>query len=161
MARFSARTLHAIAEELGCDPELVAAQAATHKPRSTADLKALVVAYLANEAPKVDEPVEDDEPAPRTKRASLTLSQRRALVKLQAEPQNPPSAFRALPYDYLETVGLARRLEDGTFVLTHAGVERAAEINPLYVRWSAGESVAGDPTRPPAGTHRAQATVQL
>jgi hypothetical protein len=160
MARFSARTMHTIAEELSCDPELVAAQAATHKPRSTADLKALVEAYLANEASK-DAPVEDEAPKTTTRKAPLTLSQRRALVRLQASPQNPTSAFRALPFDYLTEVGLAKRLADGTFVLTHAGTQRASEINPLYVRWSAGETVAGDPTRPAAGTHRAAATTLL
>jgi hypothetical protein len=160
MARFAARTLHTIAEELGCDPELVAAQAAEHKPRSTDALKALVEAYLASQTPKVDPQPEDEPKAPKAKKASLTLSQRRALVKLQAEAQTPPSAFRALPFEHLVSCGLAREI-DGTFVLTQAGIERAAEINPLYVRWAAGESVCGDPTRPAAGTHRAKATTLL
>ena len=141
--------LHAIAEELGCDPELVGV--AGRGLRKRADITKAARAYIKATA--------GDEPK-RERKASLTLSQRRALVKLQAEPQNPATAFKAQPYDHLVQVGYATRQGDGSFVLTDEGRARAESINPLYVVWSAGESVAGDPERPAAGTKRAQATAE-
>lgn len=110
---------------------------------------------------------QDQSSSKTTKAASLTLSQRRALLRLSDEGLVvPATAFKALPLEHLASVGYAKRSErkDGTasFKLTKKGQERAAAINPLYRDWSAGETVVaidedGNPTteRPVAGTHRA------
>lgn len=102
-------------------------------------------------------PVETPEAKP-ARKAKLTLSQRRALLRLQdAMPQSihPESSFRALPFEYLASVGLAEIGETGGVALTEAGIARAAEINPGYLDWRAGGSVKGGtfvPDVPKPGT---------
>lgn len=96
----------------------------------------------------------------------LTLSQRRALLRLMDEGSHTPaSPFRALPFVYLVEVGYAQRKGDGPFRLTKAGQARAEAVNPGYRDWSAGETVVVDgetglppegSTRPKHGTHRAE-----
>lgn len=49
-----------------------------------------------------------EERANRPKRAPLTLSQRRAVLKLADGPITPANAFNATPLDYLVSVGLAQ-----------------------------------------------------
>jgi hypothetical protein len=48
-----------------------------------------------------------EERANKPKKAPLTLSQRRALLKLGDGPQTPSTGFNALPYEHLVNVGLA------------------------------------------------------
>lgn len=48
-----------------------------------------------------------EERAARPKKAPLTLSQRRAVLKLADGPITPANAFNATPLDYLKSVGLA------------------------------------------------------
>lgn len=100
------------------------------------------------------EPVATEEPkAPREKQAPLTLSQRRALLRLQQnDVWAPASGFAALPYEHLVVHGLASLVGDGLYAATEKGRNRT--INPGYANWSAGETVAGDPTRPVHGTAR-------
>ncbi len=87
-------------------------------------------------------PVETPEAKP-ARKAKLTLSQRRALLRLQdAGSIRPESGFRALPFVYLGSVGLAVET-DGEWGLSEAGIARAAEINPGYLDWRAGGSVKG------------------
>jgi hypothetical protein len=151
----TARMLHAIAEELGCDPELVGVVRSELKLRKRVDIVEAVKARLSREEPVVDEPTE-----PKVKKASLTLSQRRALLRLLDERAiRPASGFKALPFEHLVAVGYATAMTDEpegecVYTLTEAGVERAQSINPGYRIWSSGETVAGDPNRPVAGTHR-------
>lgn len=152
-----ARMYHNVAADLDCAPELVGKIAKELKLRKKDDVKAAVSAHLSREA-KVDEPsaetpASDDQPK-KERKAGLTLSQRRALLRLLDEGTIvPASAFKALPFVYLTEVGLARPIGEG-YALTDAGSTRAQEINPGYRTWAAGETVAGDPTRPPAGTKR-------
>lgn len=153
-----ARMLHAIAEELGTSPEQVAAVAVELKLRKRDEIKAAVLAHLSRET-ATDEPGSAEEGEPKVKKASLTLSQRRALLRLLDERAiRPASAFKALPFEHLVRVGYATAMTDddeaSVYTLTETGVERATSINPGYRIWSSGETVAGDPTRPVAGTHR-------
>lgn len=109
-------------------------------------------------APTVEvEPTPTEEPATpkKPKAAPLTLSQRRALLRLQQnDAWTPPTAFAALPYEHLVAHGLATAELDSDgptrYVATDAG--RARTINPGYADWQAGETVAADPTRPPHGS---------
>jgi hypothetical protein len=172
--------LHAIAADLQVDPELVGTVA--KGMRSEAKIRQAVAAYLSHEAPGVDEPVSqqneetsDETPAdapstepqpseetPKAKKPAkpgLTLSQRRALLRLQdAGSVTPASAFKALPYLHLVDCGYADvdadAATDGVYTLTAEGRDRAASVNPGYRVWSAGETVADDPSRPLAGTRR-------
>lgn len=156
----AAARIHAIATELGCDPELVGAIRKEAGIRRFDALKAAVVAHLSRET-ATDEPVSEDQPSePKVKKASLTLSQRRALLRLLDERAiRPASGFKALPFEHLVSVGYATAMTDEPegeclYTLTESGVERAQSINPGYRIWSSGETVAGDPTRPIAGTYR-------
>lgn len=156
-----AARLHAIATELGVDPELVGVVG--KGIRNDDAIRDAVRAHLAATAPA---PEADD--APKKKKAGLTLSQRRALLRLLDEDGvAPATAFKALPYEHLVEVGYAV-LTDGTYTLTDEGVERAEAVNPGYRVWSAGETVVldadgqpvvrdenGNAIRPPAGTARA------
>lgn len=157
-----ARMLHAIAEELGTSPEQVAAVAVELKLKKRDDIKAAVLAHLSRET-TTDEPVsqaDGESDTPKPKKASLTLSQRRALLRLLDERAiRPASGFKALPFEHLVSVGYATAMTDVDddeclYTLTESGVERAQSINPGYRIWSSGETVAGDPNRPVAGTHR-------
>lgn len=158
-----AARLHAIAEELGVDPELVGVVG--KGIRSDEAIREAVKAYIADQV-KVDpepEPEPSTEPK-KPRKASLTLSQRRALLRLQDAGREgivPAAAFRALPFVHLVDVGLA--IQDGdAYRLTPIGEDRADEINPGYRVWASGETVVGDGTkpsfdgvvRPPAGTYR-------
>ncbi len=49
-----------------------------------------------------------EERASRPKKAALTLSQRRAVLKLADGPITPANAFNATPLEYLKSVGLAQ-----------------------------------------------------
>lgn len=90
-------------------------------------------------------------PAPKPKAVKLTLSQRRALLRLQADGAVvPPTAFNELPFLYLTEHGLARQEEGVGYVLTDAGAARAASVNPGYLAWKAGGSVKGGAFRPAA-----------
>lgn len=163
----TATMLHSIAEELGCDPELVGVVKKELKLRSRADILHATQERLATMAAQ-DEPAADatpsDEPKQKKERkASLTLSQRRALLRLLDSNDDgvaPASDFKALPYEHLVGVGYAEKHEAddtacGFYTLTSKGTERAQAINPGYRVWSSGESVAGNENRPVAGTHRA------
>lgn len=89
--------------------------------------------------------------------APLTLSQRRALLRgLDAGRARVTVAsdFRAQPFRRLVAAGLAVEPAPLSFALTPAGRERAVEINPGYRDWASGETVAGDASRPVAGTAR-------
>jgi hypothetical protein len=154
----AAARIHAIAEELGCAPELVARIRAEHGIRRFDALQVAVEAHLssaARETASADDPSETPADAtPKERKASLTLSQRRALLRLLDETTvTPASAFKALPYDRHVEAGYAT-VTDGAYTLTAKGRERAETLNPGYRVWSAGETVAGDPTRPTAGTHK-------
>lgn len=92
------------------------------------------------------------------KTPSLTLSQRRALLRGQdAEGRvvTVASAFRAQPFRHLVAVGYAVETSELSFRLTAAGRARADAVNPGYRAWAAGETVVADASRPTAGTHRA------
>jgi hypothetical protein len=105
-------------------------------------------------APETDASVKERKP----RKPSLTLSQRRALLRLQDAGDDgvtPSSAFRALPFEHLRSVGYADVDADGAYTLTDDGRDRADAVNPGYRAWAAGETVADDPTRPTAGEHRA------
>lgn len=184
MASMSARTIHTIADELKVDPELVGALILEHKLRSKDAVRKAVTDYLAAQSGNGASADGSEEPkAPRKKKAGLTLSQRRALLRLldaDGVGVSPASAFKSLPYEHLVDIGYADRLvldengDDvtndegiGVFTLTSEGRERAESINPGYRDWSAGETVVlddegepvvrdedGNPIRPPAGTHR-------
>jgi hypothetical protein len=85
----------------------------------------------------------------RPKKAPLTLSQRRAVLRLASLPKGateaPATAFRALPLDRLVEAGLATRAEPadeaphGAYSLTDAGRARADEINPKWLTWTSGK----------------------
>jgi hypothetical protein len=152
---------HALAERFELSPEQVAAIAADHGVKKVADadkrLAGLVEAWIAAKV-AADQP----ETAPKPKRerqASLTLSQRRALLRLLDAEDGvaPTTGFKALPYEHLVEVGYAVKT-DATYTLTDAGRERAEATNPGYRVWSSGETVveaeAAKGTRPPAGTAR-------
>ncbi|WP_445151139.1 hypothetical protein [Baekduia sp. Peel2402] len=89
----------------------------------------------------------------RPKKAPLTLSRRRALLRLAALPKGtgeaPTSGFRALPLDGLVEAGLATREEPtddaphGTYTISDAGLARAGETNPKWLTWTAAK-VQGD-----------------
>lgn len=163
-----AARLHAIATELGVDPELVAAVG--KGVRKDDDIKSAVQAHLDGQkadpaTPTGEDPESNasDKPAEKKERkASLTLSQRRALLRLLDEESiQPATAFKALPFEHLVEVGYAESSQtddtegEASYTLTPKGKERAESINPGYRIWSAGETVAGDPNRPVAGTKRA------
>lgn len=158
-----ARMFHTIADELGCAPELVGAVAVELKLKKRVDVVEAVKARLSSASANETTGDEAGEKQAKPKKASLTLSQRRALLRLQDETAVVPgSPFKALPYIHLIEVGLAVASEDG-IVLTADGVERAASINPGYRVWAQGESVveggtinASGDRRPPAGTKRSQ-----
>lgn len=151
-----ASRIAAVAEATGLDAERVGVIASEAGAKSATAIRAAVDAWreVHHDDGTPREPVVEEK-APRVKKASLTLSQRRALLKLRGEPQTPATAFKALPYEYLASVGLAVKGDDGAYELTDAGFARADEINPGYLVWSAGESVCGDESRPEAGTARA------
>lgn len=183
MASMSARTIHAIADELKVDPELIGSLILEHKLRSKDAVRKAVADYLAG-ASNGASSTPETESTPRKKKPGLTLSQRRALLRLldaDIDGVSPATAFKSLPYEHLERVGLAERQVDGEgddavtrFVLTDEGHERAVSINPGYRVWSSGETVVlddegnpvikdpetGEPIRPPAGTTRAQRAAQ-
>lgn len=100
----------------------------------------------------------------RPKKSSLTLSQRRALLKMAQEPQVPRTDFNALPYKYLVEEGLAQaeqvqvdgptiketegegddakvvekpgpKVEKTQYSLTDAGKERASDVNAKWLDW--------------------------
>lgn len=157
-----AARLHTIASEMGVDPELVGV--CGRGLRSDDKIRAAVQAYLDAQAG------ESTTETKKERKPGLTLSQRRALLRLLDEDSVvPQSAFRALPYEHLVEVGLAVKGEgdDAAYSLTDEGQERAESINPGYRVWAAGETVVlddegnpvvrdedGNPVRPPAGTHR-------
>jgi hypothetical protein len=170
-----ARMYHGIATELGCDPELVGVVAKELGLKKRIDVKHAVQERLsqtdATRETEVDEPglstestetTETPSPSttePKAKKPGLTLSQRRALLRLQdAGSVTPASAFKALPYLHLVDCGYADvdadAATDGVYTLTAEGRDRAASVNPGYRVWSAGETVADDPSRPLAGTRR-------
>lgn len=167
----TASMLHSIAEELGCAPELVGVVKKELKLRKRDDIKHAVQERMTQQADATDESTSatggDDAPKPKKeKKAGLTLSQRRALLRLLDAAEDgivPTTGFKALPFEKLESVGYAMsqevESEDGElrrFTLTTSGTARAVEINPGYRDWSAGETVAGDESRPVAGTWRAE-----
>lgn len=164
-----AQLLHSIADELGIDPEQVGVLA--KGLRSESKIREAVAAHVQSTTEQqsssaTDQPGneqgEQSEKPKRERKAKLTLSQRRALLRLQDSGQDgvaPASDFKALPYEHLTSVGLAERVDGegdarASYTLTPSGTARASEINPGYRVWSAGETVAGDPNRPPAGTKR-------
>jgi hypothetical protein len=177
----AASMLHSIAEELGCAPELVGAVKKELKLRKRDDIKHAVQERIAKMAeqdapsePKTAEAadgaeVKTDEAKPKKEaKPGLTLSQRRALLKLLDGAQQPATQFKALPYEKFVDVGYADRVildengDDvtndagiGVYTLTPQGRARAESINPGYRVWAAGETVAGDESRPEAGTWRA------
>lgn len=94
----------------------------------------------------------------RPKKASLTLSQRRALLKLGEGPVEVVTAMNRQPLDYLVSVELAEVKEDErttstttgegdeaktveskttvyAYSLTEKGTERVKEINPKWLTW--------------------------
>lgn len=176
-----AELFHTIATELSCDPELVGDTATRLKLRKQADIEAAVRTRLSTgrvpDAVEADDAAstqgqpeatpESDAPAPKKPaKPGLTLSQRRALLRLLDGGDDgftPTTPFKALPYEYATEVGYAvatpYEVEDdglSTYRLTAEGRARAESINPAYRDWSAGETVAGDESRPTAGTHRAK-----
>lgn len=73
---------------------------------------------------------------------SLTLSQRRALLRLLDDaPFTVPSSFNAKPYEHAVSVGYASRDDVGQYRLTVAGRARAETVNPGYRDWAPGGSV--------------------
>jgi hypothetical protein len=124
----------------------------TPRPSSSDELRAMCAARMAPPVePVVEEPVE----TPKPRKAGLTLSQRRALLRLLDEDAIvPATAFKAMPFEHLVEVGYAELDDEGAYRLTAEGVERAETINPGYRVWASGETVAGDPNRPAAGTAR-------
>jgi hypothetical protein len=177
-----AQTYHAIADAIGCDPELVAAVAVELKLTKRADVEAAVRERLSGQRATAgvddaaqrtegsDEP--EAKPVKKAAKPGLTLSQRRALLRLLDGGDDgcqPATPFKALPYEYTVEVGYADRVvldengDDvtndagvGVYTLTDAGRARAETINPSYRDWSAGETVVNDESRPTAGTHRAK-----
>lgn len=161
----AAARIHAIAEELGCAPELVAAVRAELKLRKFDDVRQAVIERLSRESAKGEATSPGSE---KKKKAGLTLSQRRALLRLLDEDGvAPATAFKALPYEHLVGCGYAVASETegdetvAAYVLTDEGRERAESINPGYRVWAQGESVVEGGTlnadgerRPPAGTRR-------
>jgi hypothetical protein len=170
----AAARIHAIAEELGCAPELVAAVRAELKLRKFDDVRHAVIERLSSASAK-GETTEPASGGDKKKKAGLTLSQRRALLRLLDEAGvAPASAFKALPYEHLVGCGYAVAAEtegDDTvaaYTLTDEGRERAESINPGYRVWAQGESVVEGGTlnadgerRPPAGTKRVVETGHL
>lgn len=100
----------------------------------------------------------------RPKKAALTLSQRRALLKLGDAAQVPSTEFNKLPYEHLVSVGLAQtktvkidgppvkttegegddkktvekpgpKVDSTQYSLTDTGKERVKEINPKWRDW--------------------------
>lgn len=168
MAKQNAATrIHAIATELGCDPELVAAVRAELKLRKFDDVRHAVIERLsqARTTETTDEPTQVGD---KKKKAGLTLSQRRALLRLLDEGSiAPATGFKALPFEHLVGCGYAVAAETegddsvAAYTLTDEGRERAESINPGYRVWAAGESVVEGGTinaegerRPAAGTRR-------
>lgn len=176
-----ATRLHAIATEMGVDPELVGVLG--KGLRNDDAIRDAVRKHLDEaKAREESKPAATAEPKP--KKAGLTLSQRRALLRLldaMDEGVSPASAFKSLPYEKLVDVGYADRtiLDEnsddvtndagiGVYTLTDEGLDRAMSINPGYRVWASGETVVLDdegnpvvidpetglPIRPPAGTHR-------
>lgn len=170
----AAARIHAIAEELGCAPELVAAVRAELKLRKFDDVRHAVIERLSSASAK-GETTEPASGGDKKKKAGLTLSQRRALLRLLDEGSiAPTSAFKALPYEHLVGCGYAVAAEtEGddalqAYTLTDEGRERAESINPGYRVWAQGESVVEGGTlnaegerRPPAGTKRVVETGHL
>jgi hypothetical protein len=106
-----------------------------------------------------------EERAAKPKKAPLTLSQRRAVLKLAEGTQTPTTDMNRVPLDYLVSVGLARTAERTTTVevqvpnpkaseegqpktiaenqdrtvidysLTDLGKTRAGELNPKWRTW--------------------------
>jgi hypothetical protein len=141
-----------LASELGIDREQIAAWRieTTPRPSSSDELRAMCAARMAPPVePVVEEPVE----TPKPRKAGLTLSQRRALLRLLDEDAIVP-AYKALPFEHPAVVGYPEPHDEGAYRLTAEGVERAETINPGYRVWASGETVAGDRSRPVAGTHR-------
>jgi hypothetical protein len=171
----AAARIHAIAEELGCAPELVAAVRAELKLRKFDDVRHAVIERLSRESAKGETTDPDQPREKKEKKAGLTLSQRRALLRLLDEGSiAPASAFKALPYEHLVGCGYAVAAEtEGddalqAYTLTDEGRERAESINPGYRVWAQGESVVEGGTlnaegerRPPAGTKRVVETGHL
>ena len=142
----TARMFHSIADEFGCAPELVGSLAREAKLRKKDDVRERVREHLI-ETGELERP---------KRKGGLTLSQRRAMLRLLDEERIvPESDFRAQPFRKLVDLGYAATDGDG-FVLTEEGQERAESINPGYRVWAAGESVAGAEGRAEAGTHRAK-----
>lgn len=179
-----AAMFHAIAEELGVAPELVGAVAKEQKLRAKDKIAQAVRDYLEAEKAAKQSGSNGGATAsqPKEKKAGLTLSQRRALLRLldSDDGVSPDTMFRALPYEKLVDVGYADRtvLDEngddvtndngiGVYTLSDEGRERAESINPGYRDWSSGETVVldedgnpilkdedGNPIRQPHGTHR-------
>jgi hypothetical protein len=159
--RTFASVCHEVAERFGLDPERVgvlAVEAGCKRVRDEKRLVEAVEAWIAAEAARQDDtPKADATPKqPRAKQPGLTLSQRRALLRLLDAEDGiaPATAFKALPYDHAVECGYATRDEHGVYRLTDAGTVRAESVNPGYRVWASGETVAGDDSRPPAGTAR-------
>lgn len=133
----------------------------TRTARTTRRTRPAVVTDVPT--PEVEVPVTAVEEAPpvvvakKPKAAPLTLSQRRALLRLQQnDAWSPLTAFAELPYLHLVEHGLATAhpATDAPTAYQVTASGSARTINPGYATWSAGETVAADPSRPVAGTHR-------
>lgn len=73
---------------------------------------------------------------------SLTLSQRRALLRLLDDaPFVVPSRQGRQPYDHAVDVGYATRDQHGQYRLTPDGRARAEGVNPRYRDWAPGGTV--------------------
>lgn len=112
-----------------------------------------------------------EERANRPKKAPLTLSQRRALLKLGEAAQTPSTEFNRLPFEHLVSVGLAQtktvkidgptikettgegddkktvekpgpKVDAVQYSLTDTGKERVGEINPKWREWKPAASAA-------------------
>lgn len=111
----------------------------------------------------------------RPKKASLTLSQRRAILKLGDGPQTPATDFNRLPYEHLVGVGLAEtksvkidgptiketvgegddkkvvekpgpKVDALQYSLTDKGKERVGEINTKWKDWKPAATANGGDT---------------
>lgn len=132
--------------------------------QATKDVRAQVQAdkKAAKEAEKAKRA---EERANRPKKAPLTLSQRRAVLKLAESPLRPTTDMNRTPLDYLVSVGLAQVTEVdhevsetvknpkagedgqpdtiektstvklGEYTLTDEGKTRAGELNPKWKTW--------------------------
>lgn len=154
--------------------ELKAAKAASKEASTQVDTatKALATAEQTLAAAKenvttvrdAEKARKAEERANRPKKAPLTLSQRRALLKLGDGPQTPSTEFNKLPYEHLVSVGLAQtktvkvdgptikettgegddkktvekpgpKVDATQYSLTDTGKERVTEINPKWRDW--------------------------